>query len=97
VTAIRNALTQLSALGVGEAEVVTDNGYYSEGNMAEFFLCGFDFVTRVKTSIKWVRAEVDAHISDFGSVSSACPYDTMTHGITVSPEKRRTTPPLKAT
>jgi transposase len=82
--AIANALTQLSALGVGEAEVVTDNGYYSESNMAEFFLCGFDFVTLVKTSIKWVKAEIDAHISDFGSVSSACPYDTMTHGITVS-------------
>jgi transposase len=84
VTAIANALTQLSALGVGDAEVVTDNGYYSESNVAEFFLCGFDFVTLVKTGIKWVRAEIDTHISNFGSVSSACPYDTMTHGITVS-------------
>jgi len=83
VTAIANALTQLSALGVRDAEVVTDNGYYSENNMAEFFLSGFDFVTLVKTSIKWVKAEIDAHISDFGSMSSACPYDTMTHGITV--------------
>jgi len=84
VTAIANALIQLSALGVGDAEVVTDNGYYSESNLAEFFLSGFDFVTLVKTSIKWVKAEIDAHISDFGSMSSSCPYDTMTHGITVS-------------
>jgi transposase len=84
VTAIANALAQLSALGVGDAEVVTDNGYYSESNVAELFLCGFDFVTLVKTSVKWVGAEIDAHISDFGSVSSACPYDTMTHGIAVS-------------
>jgi len=74
----------LSALGVGDAEIVSDNGYYSENNMAEFFLSGFDFITLVKTSIKWVKAEIDAHISDFGSMSSACPYDTMTHGITVS-------------
>ena len=38
----------------------------------------------MKTGIKWVKAEIDAHISEFGSMSSACPYDTMTHGITVS-------------
>ena len=84
VTAIANALIQLSVLGVGDAEVVTDNGYYSENNLAEFFLSGFDFLTLVKTSLKWVKAEIDTHVSDFGSMSSTCPYDTMTHGITVS-------------
>jgi len=84
VTAITNALIQLSALGVGDAEIVTDNGYYSESNLAAFFLSGFDFVTLVKTSIKWVKAEIDTHVSDFSSMSSVCPYDTMTHGITVS-------------
>jgi hypothetical protein len=84
VTAIANALIQLSALGVGDAEIVTDNGYYSESNVAEFFLSGFDFVTLVKTSLKWVKAEIDMHVSDFTSMSSTCPYDTMTHGITVS-------------
>jgi len=84
VTAITNALIQLSALGVSDTEIVTDNGYYSESNMAAFFLSGFDFVTLVKTGIKWVKAEIDAHISDFGNMSSTCPFDTMTHGITVS-------------
>ena len=84
VTAITNALIQLSAIGISDAEIVTDNGYYSESNLAAFFLSSFDFVTLVKTSIKWVKAEIDAHVSDFGSMSSACPYDTMTHGITVS-------------
>jgi len=83
VTAVTNALIQLSALGIGNAEIVTDNSYYSETNIAEFFLSGFDFLTLVKTSIKWVKAEIDTHISDFGSMSSVCPYDTMTHGITV--------------
>ena len=71
-------------IGVSDAEIVTDNGYYSESNLAEFFLSGFDFVTLVKTSIKWVKVEIDAHISDFGSMSSTCPYDTTTHGITNS-------------
>jgi len=84
VTAITNALIQLSAIGISDAEIVTDNGYYSESNLAAFFLSSFDFVTLVKTSIKWVKAEIDAHVSDFGSMSSTCPYDTMTHGITVS-------------
>jgi len=84
VTAIANALTQLTALGIGDAEIVTDNGYYSESNLVEFFLSGFNFLTLVKTSLKWVKAEIDAHASEFGSMSSTCPYDTMTHGITVS-------------
>ena len=84
VTAITNALIQLSALGVSDAEIVTDNGYYSESNLANFFLSGFGFLTLVKTSLKWVKAEIDTHISDFDSMSSTCPYDTMTHGITIS-------------
>jgi hypothetical protein len=83
VTAITNVLIQLSALGIYDAEIVTDNGYYSENNIAAFFLSGFDFVTLAKTNIKWVKTEIDAHMSDFDSMSSACPYDTMTHGITV--------------
>jgi transposase len=84
VTAITNALIQLSALGISDAEIVTDNGYYSESNLAEFFLSGFGFLTLVKTSLKWVKAEIDTHVSDFSSMSSICPYDTMTHGITIS-------------
>ena len=84
VITIENALKQLSALGLGNAEVITDNGYYSEHNLAALFLASFDFVTLVKTSLKWVKAEIDAHIDDFGSVSSACPFDIGTHGITVT-------------
>jgi transposase len=79
VTTIENALKQLSALGLGDAEIVTDNGYYSERNLCALFLAHFDFVTLVKTSIKWVRAELDTHLDDFGSVSSACPFDPGTH------------------
>jgi transposase len=84
VITIENALKQLSVLGLGDAEIITDNGYYSEHNLAALFLAHFDFVTRVKTSIKWVKAEIDCHLDDFGSVSSACPFDTGTHGITLT-------------
>jgi transposase len=83
VITIENALQQLSVLGLGDAEIVTDNGYYSEHNLSALFLAHFDFVTLVKTSLKWVRAELDGHQDDFSSVSSACPFDTGTHGITL--------------
>jgi transposase len=84
VITIENALKQLSALGMGDAEIITDNGYYSEHNLAALFLAHFDFVTLVKTSLKWVKAEIDGHMDDFGSVSSVCPFDVGTHGITLT-------------
>ena len=83
VITIENALKQLSALGLGDAEIITDNGYYSEHNIAALFLAHFDFVTLAKTSLKWVKAELDRHMDDFGSVSSACPFDIGTHGVTI--------------
>ncbi|MDR1166641.1 MAG: transposase [Deltaproteobacteria bacterium] len=83
VITIENALRQLSALGLGDAEIVTDNGYFSEHNLAELFLAHFDFITLVKSSLKWVKAEIDSHLDDFGSVTSACPFDAGTHGLTI--------------
>ena len=83
VITIENALNQLSILGLGNAEIVTDNGYYSEHNLAALFLAHFDFVTLVKVGLKWVKTEIDAHTDDFGRVSSACPFDKGTHGISV--------------
>ena len=84
VITIENALHQLSALGIKDAELVTDNGYYSEHNLAELFLAGFDFITLVKTSAAWVRREMDKHLDELDSLGSVCPFDTSTHGITVS-------------
>jgi transposase len=83
VITIENALMQLSALGLDNAEIVTDNGYYSEHNLAALFIAHFNFVTLVKISLKWVKAEIDSHLDDFGSVSSACPFDAGTHGLTI--------------
>ena len=84
VITIENALKQLTALGLGGAEIITDNGYYSEHNLAALFLASFDFVTLVKISLKWVKAEITGHLDDFGGVSTACPFDTGTHGITLT-------------
>jgi transposase len=84
VVTIENALAQLSALGLGNALVITDNGYYSEHNLAAFFIARFDFITLVKVSLKWVSAEINARKDDLTSISTACPFDTHTHGVTVT-------------
>lgn len=83
VTAIENALNQLNALGITDAEIVTDNGYYSEPNLSEMLQRGFDFVTLAKTSLKWIRPEIDKHMAELGTIHSVCPFDISTHGITV--------------
>ena len=84
VITIENALKQLSVFGLGDVEIITDNGYYSEHNLAALFLAHFDFVTLAKTSLKWVKEEIDSHLDDFSSVSSTCPFDAGTHGITLT-------------
>lgn len=83
VITVENALKQLSAIGIDKAEIITDNGYYSEKNLAELLHAHFGFITLIKTSIKWVRKELDAHLDDFRSTSSACPFDTDTHCVTI--------------
>ena len=83
VITIENALKQLQVLGVSSAEIVTDNGYYSEKNLAELLHAHFDFITLIKLSIKWVRKELDSHLDEFRTASSACPFDINTHGITI--------------
>ena len=62
VTSLSNTLKQLDVLGINNPEVVTDNGYYSEENLADMCLSGFRFITLVKTSIAWVRSELDLHM-----------------------------------
>jgi transposase len=84
VITIGNALKQLSALGVRSAEIVTDNGYYSEKNLSEMFLEGFDFITLVKAGLKWVKAEIDPRMEELRGIASACPFDPGTHGVTAT-------------
>jgi transposase len=83
VITIQNALDQLSVLGLKGAEVVTDNGYYSESNLAAFFISRFNFITLVKTNVNWIDAQIDAHKDDFDSATTTCPFDHKTHGITI--------------
>ena len=81
VITIENALKQLQAIGITQAEIVTDNGYYSENNLSELLQAHFDFITLIKTNIKWVRKELENHLDEFRTSGSACPFDLNTHGI----------------
>jgi len=83
VVTVKNAITQMNALGMKTTELVTDNGYYSQQNLSELLQAGFDFLTLVKTSLVWVRSEIDRHMEDFSGIITACPFDTSTHGVTV--------------
>ena len=83
VISITNAIKQLTALGVSTTEIVTDNGYYSEQNLSELFQSGFDFITLAKTSLKWIRPEIDKHTEELDDFRSICPFDHATHGVTV--------------
>ena len=83
VISVTNAIKQLSALGVNTAEIVTDNGYYSESNFSELLQAGFDFITLAKTSIKWIKPEIDKQMDALSDFKSLCPYDHTTHGVSV--------------
>lgn len=84
VISLVNAIKQLSALGVNTAEIVTDNGYYSESNLSELLQAGFDFITLAKTSVKWIKSEIDKQMEALDDFRSLCPYDHTTHGVSVS-------------
>lgn len=83
VISVTNAIKQLAALGVNTTEIVTDNGYYSEQNLSELLQAGFDFITLAKTSIKWIRPEIDKQMEALDDFRSVCPFDHSTHGVTV--------------
>ena len=83
VVTVKNAIRQMNALGMKTAELVTDNGYHSQPNLSELLQAGFDFLTLVKTSLVWVRDEIDRRMEDFDGIVTACPFDTSTHGVTV--------------
>lgn len=83
VISITNAIKQISALGINTTEIITDNGYYSEQNLSELLQAGFDFITLAKTSIRWIRPEVDKHMDELNDFRSLCPFDQNLHGVSV--------------
>ena len=84
VITIKNSLAQLSALGLDAVEIITDNGFYSEQNISEMFQAEFGFITLVKTSLSWVRKEIDTNMEKLSSIHTVCAFDPSIHAVTVS-------------
>jgi len=75
VISIENAVKQLKCLNLENPLIVTDNGYYSQGNMMRFASRNMKFLTLVDPNVVWVREAVDALRETLASMSSTCPFD----------------------
>lgn len=82
VISIENTLTQLKCLPLAKPLIVTDNGYYSQKNMAEFAWRNMKFLTLVDANIVWVRETVDQLRTSLEGMSSTCPFDPSICGAT---------------
>lgn len=84
VVTISNAIEQLKVLGIEDAELVTDNGYYALRNIATLLSSGFNFITRIKTSVSWVAEAIDAHLDLMDDPAAAVSFDTDVHAVCVA-------------
>lgn len=75
VISIENALKQLKCFNLDRPTVVTDNGYYSQGNMTEFARRNIKFLTLASSSVNWIRQEIDAAREDLGTMQAVCTID----------------------
>lgn len=82
VIAIKNAINELQAIGVETGEIVTDNGYYSNSNLAELLYSGFNFISLIKTNITWVKKVIDENNEALHSFTTVCEFDPSVHCIT---------------
>jgi len=87
VVSVANALAQLESLGLPKALVVTDNGYYSQANMAEFAARNRKFLTLVDTDVKWVRETIDELQDALDGADGVCPFDPDVCGATKTRER----------
>lgn len=95
VISISNALTQLESLGVPKPLTVTDNGYYSESNMAEFASRNMKFLTLADTDVKWVREAIDELQDELDGADGVCPFDTDVCGASKTIERHVFTRPRR--
>lgn len=84
VISIENALKQLKYLNMESPLIVTDNGYYSQGNMMKFALKNMKFLMLVESNITWIRKVIDSLQDELSLMSSTCPFDPSICGSTAS-------------
>ena len=44
----------------------------------------FSFITLAKTNLKWIKKEIQSHREDLDKISSVCPFDPTTRGVSVT-------------
>jgi len=81
VISLKSTLVQMEAIGIKIKEVITDNGFHSNQNLANMLLAGFDFITLVKTSLSWIKPIIEEKMRELEWVTTLYPGDMKTHGV----------------
>ena len=82
VVSVQNAISQLLVLSDQRIVLVTDNGFYSEGNAYDLIHDGIGFLMRIETSTKWVMAYLEESLEDLLASSCSCCDSGYVVGIT---------------
>lgn len=64
---VKNLLAELSILGFDKVKLVMDRGFYSEANVNALYKDNLKFLMAAKTSLSFVRKELDVIYDDFRS------------------------------
>ena len=75
IISIKNTIKQIKCFPVNKPLVVTDNGFCSQNNLTEFAHNNMKFLTLIRTSVSWVREEIDAVREKLGMLDAVCPSD----------------------
>lgn len=84
IQTVPNALKQMKALKLRKAEIVTDNGYYSEENILLMIKQGFAFITRVQVNLSWVAPLVEQYREELENSGEIMHCDPKFSGVNIS-------------
>ncbi|MBN2266827.1 MAG: transposase [Candidatus Babeliaceae bacterium] len=80
VISVENALAQMKCFGIKTPLIVTDSGYCSEHNLAQYAKKNMKFLTIMDASSVWIRKEIDKLTDDLKQMSAVCPFDNFISG-----------------
>lgn len=81
VISVNNAIIQMKCLGISTPLIVTDGGYRSESNLAEYARKNMKFLTIMDAGSVWIRNVIDDVTEEMKSLSSICPFDHAIRGV----------------
>lgn len=64
---VKNLLADLNVLGIPKVKLVMDRGFYSEDNINALYKDHIKFLIAAKTSLKFIRKELDPIYDEFRS------------------------------